>query len=79
VEPRQEHWVDAKHVLRYHYGTIMYGLRYASNSEVSLHGFIDSDWEGSAEDRNSTFVPCFSLGYSMISWDSRKKKVCFTN
>jgi hypothetical protein len=48
VEPRQEHWVAAKHILRYLRGTIMYGLRYASNSEVKLHGFTDSDWAGSA-------------------------------
>jgi hypothetical protein len=39
VEPRQEHWVAAKHILRYLHGMIMYGLRYASNSEVKLHGF----------------------------------------
>jgi hypothetical protein len=50
VEPRQEHWITAKHVLRYSCGTINYGLRYATSSDVQLHGFTDSDWEGSAED-----------------------------
>jgi hypothetical protein len=74
VEPRQEHWVAAKHILRYLHGTIMYGLRYASNSEVKLHGFTDSDWAGSAEDRKSTSGLCFSLGSTMISWASRKQK-----
>jgi hypothetical protein len=72
VEPRQEHWVVAKHILRYLRGTIMYGLRYASNSEVKLHGFTDSDWAGSAEDKKSTSGQCFSLGSTMISWASRK-------
>jgi predicted membrane channel-forming protein YqfA (hemolysin III family) len=43
VEPRQEIWVVAKHILRYLCGMIMYGLRYTSNSEVTLHGFTDSD------------------------------------
>jgi hypothetical protein len=74
VEPRQENWVAAKHILRYLHGTIMYGLRYASNSEVKLQGFTDSDWAGSAEDRKSTSRLCFSLGSAMISWTSRKQK-----
>jgi hypothetical protein len=74
VECRQEHWVAAKHILRYLRGTIMCGFRYASNSEVKLHGFTDSDWAGSAEDRKSTSGLCFSLGSTMISWASRKHK-----
>jgi hypothetical protein len=74
VEPRQEHWVAAKHILRYLCGTIMCGLRYASNKEVNMHGFTDSDWAGSAEDRKSTSRLCFSLGYDMISWASIKQK-----
>jgi hypothetical protein len=74
VELRQEHWVAAKHILRYLRGTITYGLKYASNSEVKLHGFTDSDWVGSVEDRKSTYGLCFSLGSAMISWASRKQK-----
>jgi hypothetical protein len=80
VEPRQEHWVVSKHILRYIHGKIMYGLRYSSNSEVKMHGFTNSYWEGSAEDRKKTFclgsgyqiILCFSLGSAMISWTSRK-------
>jgi hypothetical protein len=30
-QPRQTHWIAAKHVLRYLQGTIGYGLRYASS------------------------------------------------
>jgi hypothetical protein len=74
VEPRQEHWVAAKHILRYLCGKIMYGLIYASKNEVKFHGFTDSDWAGSAEDRKSTYGLCFSLGFVMISWASRKEK-----
>jgi hypothetical protein len=73
VEPRHEHWIVAKHVLRYIFGMINYGLRYTSSSDIQLHGFIDSDWEGSAEDRRSTSGMCFSLGSTMISWANRKQ------
>jgi hypothetical protein len=79
VEPRQEHWVAAKHMLRYLHGMIMYGLRYATNNEVKLHGFTNSDWARSAKDRNSTSGLCFSLGYAMISWASRKHKSAALN
>ena len=37
-----------------------------------LHGFSDSDWAGSAQDRKSTSGICFSLGSAMVSWLSRK-------
>ena len=68
MEPRHEHWIVAKHVLRYIRGT------YTTSSDIQLHGFTDSDWAGSAEDRKSTSGMCFSLGSTMISWSSRKKK-----
>jgi hypothetical protein len=44
VEPRHEHWIAAKHVLRYIRGTINYGLRYTASNNIQLHGFTDSDW-----------------------------------
>ncbi len=73
VEPRKAQWVAAKHVLRYLQGTIGYGLRYTSNDAVGLHGYIDSDWAGSAMDRRSTSGCCLSLRSAMISWLSRKQ------
>jgi len=37
-----------------------------------LTGFTDSDWGGSEIDGRSTIGGCFSLGFAMISWMSRK-------
>jgi hypothetical protein len=39
-----------------------------------LHGFTDSDWAGSADDKKITYGMCFSMGSAMISWDRRKQK-----
>jgi hypothetical protein len=38
VEPRQVHWVAAKHVLQYLKGTMHFGLRYVGDGELVLHG-----------------------------------------
>jgi hypothetical protein len=73
VEPRRVHLIATKHVMRYLKGTIDYGLRYASDREISLQGFTDSDWAGSVADRKSTSGCCFSMGSTMISWFSRKQ------
>ena len=50
-----------------------YGLKYDANQNINLHGYVDSDWEGSASDRKSTSKCFFSLGSSMISLFRRKQ------
>ena len=72
-DPRQIHWVSAKHVLRYLRGTVGYGLRYASRCDMILQGFSDSDWVECDADRKSTSGCCFSLGSTVISWCSGKQ------
>ena len=67
------HWVAAKHVLRYLCGTVGYGMRYTSSSDLTLVSYLDSDWAGSVDDRKSTFRCFFSLGLAMVSWFSRKQ------
>ena len=53
---------------------INYGLRYTASNNIQLHGFTNSDWVGSAEDRKRTSGMCFILGSAMISWGNRKHK-----
>jgi hypothetical protein len=48
-------------------------MRYTSNIDMIWQEYIDSDWERSIVDRKSTFVCCFTLGSSMVSWCSRKQ------
>ena len=73
VNPKHIKLVGEKHVMRYLKGTLDYGLIYASNGKIILHGFTDRDWAGSVEDKKSTSRCCFSLGLDMISWFSRKQ------
>ena len=73
VEPHHIHWIGAKNLLRYLFGTITYGLRYTVG-DVRLLGYTDVDWAGNVEDRKSTSGCCFSLGSASISWMSKKQK-----
>jgi hypothetical protein len=73
VEPRRVHLVVAKHVMRYLKGTMDYGLSYDGDHDFTLSGYTDADWEGSIADRKNTFGCYFSLGSTMISWQSRKQ------
>lgn len=64
-------WVAAKHALRYLHRTISLGLRYIA-SDVRLHGYTNVDWVGNVIEKNNTSGCCFSLGFAMIYWMSRK-------
>jgi len=68
LEPCHDHWIVAKHILRYLPGTIHHCLKY-DGKEVKLTSFTDSDWGGNETNGRSTTSGCFSL----ISWMSRKQ------
>jgi hypothetical protein len=74
VEPRRVHSVAVKHVLRYLFGMVYYGLDYHRGDGVCLVGYTDSDWAGCFSDRKSTSGCCFGLGSAVVSWFSRKQK-----
>src|SRR5713226_4818036 len=73
TDPRNIHWIVAKHIMRYLSGTVDYGLKYEVNQKINLEGYVDSDWTGSTIDRNSTLGCCFSMGSGVISWFSTKQ------
>ena len=73
TDPRHVHLIAAKHILRYLKGTVVYGLKYEANQKISLEGYVDSNWVGSAIGRKSTSGCCFSMGSDLISWFSRKQ------
>jgi hypothetical protein len=72
-QSRQTHWIAAKHVFRDLRGTVGYGLRYASDVDMRLQGYVDADWAGNAVDWKSTIGCCFTLGFAMVSWCNRKQ------
>ena len=75
--PLKEHWIAAKHVLRYLKGTLDYELCYRKcDDDLRLIGYSDADWASSTHDRRSISGYCFSLAKTgpLISWKSKKQR-----
>jgi hypothetical protein len=73
VDPIHVHLVVAKHVMRYHNGTLDYGLCYTGDHDFKMCGYTDSDWVGSASERKINFGCCLILGSAMTSWKIMKQ------
>ena len=73
TDPRHVHLMVAKHAVRYLIGTVEYGLKYYTNQNINLEGYVDLNWAGSAIDRKRTSGCCFSMRSGVISWFSRKE------
>ena len=41
---RHVHLMVSKHAVRYLKGIVDYGLKYDTNQEINLEGYVDSDW-----------------------------------
>jgi hypothetical protein len=74
---RHVHLIMEKNVMRYLKGTLDYGLRYISDQEIRLQGYVDSDWADSVTYRKSTSKCFFSIGSTLISCLS-EKQTCMT-
>ena len=76
-EPRQQHWVAAKHILKYLRGTSHYELRYQTSEELGILAYSDADWASDQSDRRSTTGFCFYLNKesSPISWKSKRQPI----
>eukprot|EP00253_Pinus_taeda_P012337 PITA_12337 len=72
--PKADHWIAAKHELRYVSGTHDYGLLYTRSSDPTLSGYTDSDWAGSVDVCKSTTGYVFSLGSGAVTWTSKKQQ-----
>ena len=69
---KDSHWKVGKIFLRYVGGTLGFGVWYTHTPKNTLTWYIDSDFEGSIDDRKNTCVYDFHLGTNMISYGSQK-------
>ena len=63
ADPGKEHWKAMVWILRYLNGTMNYGLTYKADKgkEVSVEGFVDSDYAGDLDKRRSLTGYLFKL------------------
>ncbi|WVZ15611.1 hypothetical protein V8G54_013177 [Vigna mungo] len=71
-EPTKHHYQALQHILRYIKSSPSEGLFFASDSEIQIKGFSDSDWATCPNTRRSTTGYCIFLGKSLVSWRSKK-------
>lgn len=76
VNPGNQHWEGAKHIIRYLKGTKDQGIIYGgSRSEnTNLLAYSDADWAGDQDDRKSTSGYIMMMYGGPISWASRKQE-----
>ena len=73
ANPKKNHMMEIKRIIRYLKGIEDYGLWYKEGGNLDLKTFIDVDWAGSIDDRKSTNGGSLFLGKRLVSWTSKKK------
>ena len=70
--PKENHMMAIKRIMRYLKGTKDYGLWYKMGGNLDLKVFTNANWAGSIDDRKSTSGGSFFLGKRLVSWISKK-------
>ncbi|XP_060974209.1 uncharacterized mitochondrial protein AtMg00810-like [Cannabis sativa] len=71
--PRVTHLHVAQRVLQYVKSCPGKGIFFATNTEVKLHAYTDSDWAACPDTRKSTTGFRIFVGSSIISWENKKQ------
>ena len=74
-DPKEEHFLIAKRILRYLKGTLEFGIFYKRSQEMKLIGYTDSDYARDVNDRKSISGYVFLLNGAAICWSSRKQAI----
>lgn len=79
ADPKEEHWLAAKGVVRYLAGTADKGIVYSAGSNRALHGYGDADHGGCEDTRRSTTGYVFLHAGGAISWSSKRQPTVSTS
>ena len=72
TNPRENHLMAIKRIMRYLKGTKYFGLYYKDNKFFDLRAYIAVDWAGNIDDRKNTSGEAFLLGKRLVLWTSKK-------
>jgi hypothetical protein len=73
ANPRENHLMVVKRIMRYLKGIEECGLYYKENKKFKLRAYIDAAWARNIDDRKSTSGETFFLGKSLVTWNSKKQ------
>lgn len=79
TNPREQQWITAKKVFMYLQGTKSFMLTYRRVQDLELKRYVDSDFAGCVDDKQSTSGHIFFLASAVISWRSAKQKALATS
>jgi hypothetical protein len=71
--PKQSHLLAVKRIFSYLKGTMDYGLWYPRNQNFQISVYSYAKWANCVDERKSMSRGEFFLGYSLVSWLSKKK------
>lgn len=67
ASPSESHLATVKHIVKYVFATVDFGLWYTFETNVNLVGYSDANWANNLDDCKSTSKGCFYLGNNLIS------------
>ena len=72
ANPRENHLMAVKRIMRYLKGTDDFHLYYKKNEKFELNAYIDADWGGNIDDKKITIGGALFLGKRIVTWTSKK-------
>ena len=67
ANPKENHLMAVKRIMRYLKGTDGFGLYYKKNEKFELNAYTDVDWGGNIDDRKITSGGALFLGKRLVT------------
>ncbi|CAL9029011.1 unnamed protein product, partial [Prunus brigantina] len=74
--PSEIHMEAVMRILQYLKSAPGKGLMFSKHGHLEIEGFTDADWAGNRTDRRSTSGYFTFVGGNLVTWRSKKQKVC---
>ena len=73
TNPRENHLMAIKMIMRYLKGIEEYGLYYKKNEKFELRAYTDANWARNIDDIKNNSGGAFFLGKRLVTWTSKKQ------
>lgn len=77
AKPIEIHWNETNGILLYLKGIISYGIKYIDSLDVDLVDYSNLDWVSNPDDKRSTLLYAFNIGFEIVAWSNKKQPTIF--